>query len=98
MLRRSKRFAGAIGARHHIGVDEAIVEMALYGDRLAFRHQLAAFPVWPSVYQRAAAVVLDDKFIAEHFGHLTLDRYWRAVLQLCDRSWLQQQNLLWPVF
>src|ERR1019366_4015286 len=89
MLRLSERFAGAVGSRQHLGVDEAIVEMALHGDRLAFRHQLAAFAARTSVNQRASTVVLDDEFVAEHFGNLTLDRDGRAVLQLCDRSRLQ---------
>jgi hypothetical protein len=52
----------------------------------------------PGVHQRAAAIVLHDEFVAKHFGNLTLDRDGRAVLQLCDRSRLQQQDRLWPVF
>src|ERR1035441_6787002 len=75
-----------------------VVEMALHGDRLAFRHQLAAFAARTSVNQRASTVVLDDEFVAEHFGNLTLDRDGRAVLQLRDRPRLQQQDRLWPVF
>jgi hypothetical protein len=74
MLRRSERDAGAVGSRHHIGVDEAIFEMALDGDRLTFRHQLSAFTAGPGVHQHAAAVVLDDKFVAKDLGDLPFDR------------------------
>ena len=89
MLRRSERFAGTVGARHHIGVDEAMFETALHGDRLALRHQLAAFAARPGVHQHAAAVILDDEFVAEHLGHLPLDRNGTGIRHLSDRRRLQ---------
>src|SRR5665213_4038541 len=73
-MRRPKRFAGAIGARHDFGVDEAVVETALDGNRLTRLHQVSAFAARPGFHQRAAAIVPDDELVAEDFGDLSLYR------------------------
>ena len=45
--------AGAVGPRHHIGVDEAVCELALDGDRFTFGHQTSAFAARSRVHQRS---------------------------------------------
>jgi hypothetical protein len=90
MFRRSKRFAGAVGPGHHLGMKEALVETALDGNRLAFRHRLSTFAARSYIHQRAAAVVLNDELVDEYLGNLPFYRDGITVFHLRDRRRLQQ--------
>ncbi|MER9946625.1 hypothetical protein [Mesorhizobium sp. M0047] len=56
-------FGTAVGMDDDVAVDEAIVEMALYGQRLAGGDELATLAAPTGLDQRTAAAVVDDELV-----------------------------------
>src|SRR5207342_2636170 len=62
------------------------------GDGLAFRHRPGVLTATASIHQRSATLVLNDKFVAEYFLDVPLDRDRAAIRHLSDRHGLQKQH------
>ena len=78
--RRSYEVAAAIGMRDRLCMNGPMLESTLNGHHFGIGDEVSALSATTRVHQGASAIVLNDEFIAEDLGDLTLHRDFAPVV------------------
>ena len=84
--RRADKIVATIGMRDRLGMNEPMLEPALDGYCFGLGDQVSALAATTRVHEGAPAIVLNDEFVTEDLGDLTLHRHFAPVVHGRDRG------------